>query len=319
MSGRKARGGVGGGSVSRDSLPILDLVQERALIMPETSFSPDDMNDLAKFMAKPTATAFLNKLSNAANILYEPINIRRMAKAKAEVDKITSESEVAKADLYRRAEYRRQEEDLRHQSNMESISGKAVADLSDDAEPASMNNDWIANFFDRCRNVSDNDMQSLWARVLAGEANAPGSYSKRTVNFLSELEKNDANLFTELCGFGWIIGNVMPLIFDYKNEIYNRNGINFNTLSHLEDIGLIQFNFLGSYYLLNIPKSFSVSYYDRVLTFDMPAEAEHKLQYGKVRLTNVGKELAPICGSLPVNGFWEYVKEQWKQYLPKET
>ena len=35
-----------------------------------------------------------------------------------------------------------------------------------------MEEDWIANFFDKCRIVSDSEMQSLWARVLAGEANA---------------------------------------------------------------------------------------------------------------------------------------------------
>ena len=46
-------------------------------------------------------------------------------------------------------------------------------------------------------------MQILWARVLAGEANAPGTYSKRTVNLLSDFDKSDAELFTKLCGFGW--------------------------------------------------------------------------------------------------------------------
>jgi hypothetical protein len=38
------------------------------------------------------------------------------------------------------------------------------------------------------------EMQNLWAQVLAGEANSPGTYSKRTVNFLSSLDKKDAAL-----------------------------------------------------------------------------------------------------------------------------
>ena len=33
-------------------------------------------------------------------------------------------------------------------------------------------------------------------------------------------------------------------------------------------------------------------------------------------LTKIGQELAPICGSQPVEGFYEYVKEQWKEHLP---
>ena len=117
-----------------------------------------------------------------------------------------------------------------------------------------MENDWLVNFFDKSRIVSDNEMQDLWSRVLAGEANTPGTYSKRTVNFLSDLDKVDAELFTKLCGFGWTIGDVVPLVFDVQAEIYNKYGINFNTLSHLESIGLVQFNNLSGFLRLGFPQ-----------------------------------------------------------------
>ena len=65
---------------------------------------------------------------------------------------------------------------------------------------------------------------------------------KRTVNFLSDLDKSEAELFTKLCGSGWMIGSVVPLVFDVHAAIYNNYGINFNTLSHLDSIGLIQFD-----------------------------------------------------------------------------
>ncbi len=176
--------------------------------------------------------------------------------------------------------------------------------------------DWVANLFDKCRIVSDDEMQSLWARVLAGEANTPGTYSKRTVNLLSDFDKNDADLFTRLCGFGWVIGNVVPLVFDIQADIYNRNGINFDTLSHLETIGLIQFESLTGFRLLKLPKRFAVSYYGKPLSLEMAEDANNELKTGKVLLTKIGQELAPICGSKPVEGFYEYVKEQWKEYLP---
>ncbi len=75
--------------------------------------------------------------------------------------------------------------------------------------------------------ISDDEMQTLWAKVLAGEANSPGTYSKRTVNLLSDLDKKDALLFQSLCRFGWFIGNFTPLVFDPQAEIYNKAGINF--------------------------------------------------------------------------------------------
>ena len=160
-------------------------------------------------------------------------------------------------------------------------------------------------------------MQELWSRVLAGEANAPGTYSKRTVNFLSDLDKTEAELFTRLCGFGWQIGNIVPLIFDVQEEIYNRRGINFNSLSHLESIGLVQFHNLAGFKLLKLPKIIGAYYYGRLLHLNLPKDGDNELDIGKVLLTRIGEELAPICGSKPVDGFWEYVMDRWKKYLPK--
>ena len=172
-----------------------------------------------------------------------------------------------------------------------------------------MDDDWIANLFDKCRIVSDEEMQSLWARVLATEANTPGTLSKMTVNRLSDFDKSDAELFTKLCGFGWMIGNVVPLVFDYQADIYNRHGINFNTLSHLEVIGLIQLQGLTGFSRTGVSKRGTVSYYSKSLLLEMPKDTDNELSIGMVMLTKIGQELAPICGSKPVEGFYEYVKE----------
>ena len=199
---------------------------------------------------------------------------------------------------------------------MEDITAKAVPQLNENANPNSMENDWIVNFFDKSRIVSDDEMQGLWSRVLAGEANAPGSYSKRTVNFLSDLDRAEADLFTKLCGFVWVIGDLTPLVFHDSAGIYNRHGINFKSLEHLDSIGLIQFGKMMGLSAM-IPKRFPVAYYGRPLTLEMAQDAGNDLSIGTVTLTRTGRELALICGSKPVEGFWEYVNEQWKEYLPK--
>ena len=180
-----------------------------------------------------------------------------------------------------------------------------------------MENDWIVNFFDKSRIVSDNEMQDLWSRVLAGEANLPGTYSKRTVNHLSDLDKTEAELFTRLCGFGSQIGNIVPLVFDVQAEIYNRYGINFDALSHLDSIGLVQFNSLAGFKLLKLPKSIVLRYYGRPLHLNLPENADNEFAIGQVLLTRIGEELAPICGSKPVEEFWEYVIDKWKTTYPK--
>jgi Protein of unknown function (DUF2806) len=163
-------------------------------------------------------------------------------------------------------------------------------------------------------------MQSLWSRVLAGEAKAPGSYSKRTVNFLSSLDNNDAHLFTSLCTFGWIIGGLVPLIYDVQTAIYNRRGINFGSLQHLDTIGLIQFDSLAGYRRMGLPKKFPVIYYGEPTVIELSKDSENEMNLGHVLFTKIGQELAPICGSQPDAEFQEYVLNTWKQmgYIKEE-
>ena len=278
-------------------------------------------------LGKPIDT-LINKISDATGVLYEPRRIRRKAKAESEAaiisakaeaaaDIIKTESEIQITDLHRRAAQRWIQEEAKYQKNMEDIIDKAEPHLNEEAKPDAMEDDWVANFFDKSRIVSDSEMQSLWARVLAGEANFPGTYSNRTVNLLSDFDRRDAELFTKLCGFGWQIANVVPLVFDEQSEIYNKHGINFGTLKHLEDIGLVRFADLTGFGRGDLPKRFDVHYYGRWLRLEMPWETDNHLIIGKILFTKIGQELAPICGSKPVDGFYEYVKDQWQQYLPK--
>jgi hypothetical protein len=200
---------------------------------------------------------------------------------------------------------------------MEDITAKALPQLKAGSDPNAMEDDWVTNFFDKARIVSDGDMQDLWSRVLAGEANAPGSYTRRTVNFLSDLDKSDAGAFSELCGFCWQVMGPGPLIFDYRDEIYKKEGVTFDSLSHLESIGLIQFTGVSTILETEIPKHIAVYYFGKPLFLEMPKDEENVLEIGYVRLTKTGMELAPIAGGKPVDGFWDYVCNQWKRYLPK--
>jgi hypothetical protein len=54
---------------------------------------------------------------------------------------------------------------------------KALPQLDEGADPNAMEDDWVTNFFDKSRIVSDDVMQELWARVLAGEANRPACHA----------------------------------------------------------------------------------------------------------------------------------------------
>jgi hypothetical protein len=286
--------------------------------MPEgTSNSLVNLGELSK-----PADTLIKKISNAVGGIFKPYQIKRVAKAEAEAALIKAQTEIQITDLHRRAMHRFVEEEAKRQNNIESITAKALPQLNGNADPSKVEDDWITNFFDKCRIVSDNEMQTLWSRVLAGEANLPGTYSKRTVNFLSDLDKNDAEMFMHLCGFMWAIsGEIIPLVYDEcKHPIYKGQGVNFDLLSHLESIGLIQYSSLGAYIYEDIPEKLAVLYYGTPVLLKISKESDNKIKVGHVIFTKIGKELAPICGGKPVEGFLEYVTKKWKdmKYLPED-
>jgi Protein of unknown function (DUF2806) len=184
-------------------------------------------NSLAKLDLTKPASLLIEKISDAVGGVFKPYQIVRVAKAEAEAELVRAESQIQVTDLQGRAMHRFVEEEAKRQSNIEEITQQAIPLLEDKAEPQKVTDDWITNFFDKCRIIADGDMQKLWSKVLAGEANAPGTFVKRTINLLADLDKDDAELFTQLCGFGWVTGDTVPMVFDTGGEIYNRYGINF--------------------------------------------------------------------------------------------
>ena len=261
-------------------------------------------------ISKP-ATVLIEKVSGALGGYFKPYQIKRVAQAEAEAEIIKAQAQIEVTDLQRRALGRFVAEEAKKQDNIEKITEKAIPQLEDSAKPQDIEDDWITNFFDKCRIISDGEMQSLWAKVLSGEANSPGSFSKRTVNFLGSLDKADAHLFTSLCGFGWFIGEFAPLILNVQESIYNNKGINFKSLTHLDNIGLLSFNNISGFKRLGFPKRITIFYYGTPLNLEFQTPENNDLEMGKVLLSKTGQQLSKICGSNPVDGFIDYVIEWW--------
>lgn len=260
------------------------------------------------------ATVLIEKISDAIGGYCKPYQIRRVANAEADAMKIEAAAQIEVTELQQRALRRFISEEEKKQQNIESIIDKTLPNLKDDSKPEKVESDWISNFFDKCRIVSDEEMQNLWAKVLAGEANSPGKYSTRTVNLLASIDKYDATLFKSLCGFVWQINfEPIPLIYEPNEPIYTKHNISFQSLSHLDEIGLITFNSVMSFVRIGFPKRVAVFYHATPVSVEFPSEKDNTLQIGTTFLSRTGREMATICGSKPVPGFTDYVFEIWKQ------
>ena len=263
-------------------------------------------------LSKP-ATVLIEKISDAIGGIFRPWQIRRVAQAEAEAEKALAVSRIEITALQRRAVKRFLVEEAKKQDNIETITEKALPQLQEAASPEKVEDDWITNFFDKCRLISDDEMQTLWARVLAGEANSPGHYSKRTVHLLSTLDKSDAQLFRSLCSFGWWLVDVfVPLVFDVQDKMYNDAGIDYDSLKHLERIGLLSFETGGYLMRTALPEKITPVYYGQPVEIVFLESQKRDLQVGVVHLSKPGLELVPVCGFAPRTGFREYTIAKWK-------
>lgn len=266
-------------------------------------------------LSKP-ATTLIEKISNAIGLVYEPTHIRRIAKANVESRKIESLGAHDINEIQDRAVSRLIYEETKKQRNIESITQKAIPNISDNSKPENIEDDWISYFFEKCRSISDPEMQSLWSRILSGESNRPKSYSKRTIDLVSSLEKEEAHLFTSLCSFSVESGPIrIPLILDHNAEIYTVRGIRFRSLQHLESIGFINLHSGPGDFVLRNPRNnrmFIVRYYDFLVRLTVN-EGSNELKIGCVTLTESGAQLSPICGSQKNEEFQQYMIEYYKK------
>jgi hypothetical protein len=260
-------------------------------------------------LTKP-ATVLVERISDAVGGILKPWQIRRVAKAQADAAIIKASTGIQISQMQQRALVRLVREEEIKQENIERITAKAIPLLTSEAKPAEIEKDWITHFFDRCRLVSDEDMQSLWANILAGEANKPGSFSKRSVELVATLDKRDAQLFTRLRSYAWGIGNGLTPVIPRPTPDGRKTTMSFVDLSHLDSMGLIRFDATTGFVqaFVDIPEGvrhLSVSYFGKRIVLDLPRATgirSYNLLAGCAVFTQAGRELASVCLAEPSDG-----------------
>ncbi|HAU1314582.1 TPA: DUF2806 domain-containing protein, partial [Legionella pneumophila] len=191
-------------------------------------------------LSSETLNLLIEKLSKAIGWYCEPKQIRRLAKADAEAKLISTNSDIKSQELYDAYEKRKIHQGIKDEKNISNIILKCLISMKEATKADDVDDDWLRFFFEKAKMVSDEQMQDIWANLLSGELEKPGSFSKRTINLVELLDKSDAKLFTSLCSFGvYHGGSLYPLIIDYQNQVYIEKGLNFEKLQHLDNIGLI--------------------------------------------------------------------------------
>ena len=94
--------------------------------------------------------------------------------------------------------------------------------------------DWLSKWRSCAQDVKREEMQRLWANLIAGEVSQPGSYSLHTIDFLSRMSVRDAALIARIAPYH-TVGGIVKLTDDYLKS----QEISFPELLYLDDIGIL--------------------------------------------------------------------------------
>lgn len=97
-----------------------------------------------------------------------------------------------------------------------------------------VDDDWLFRWRDSASQVSNEELQNLWGRVLAGEFKAPGSFSLRTLEFLKNLTQVEAEAIAKLSRF--VVGGA---IYREAKELFEEEGVSFGFLLKMQQLGVI--------------------------------------------------------------------------------
>ncbi|MFD2786544.1 DUF2806 domain-containing protein [Hymenobacter rubripertinctus] len=281
--------------------------------------------------ASPIIIALLDKLSEASGIIFKPWQIRRNALAEADAATIKAAADIRiglmksnfdqnAQELILRAEATRMIQAMREQQNIDTIVYNALENINEKAPIDEIDADWVNNFFDKARLFSNEDIQNLWSQILAGEINRPSTFSRRTINTLSDLDKEDAELFRNLCSFTVKDeeGENIAIILNVNGDIYKEQKINYTAISHLDSIGLINLEHGRGVAIPFNENKRKFTYFENEINISLRDDSENKrinLNIGFVVLTKVGQELSKISQPVENINFIDYLANNWSDMI----
>lgn len=197
--------------------------------------------------------------------------------------------------LIERSQERLNYQEAKRQLNIENIASNTFEELKkeDPITDQPLDEDWTTRFFDLAKDISNEEMQILWSKILAGEIKQPNSYSIRTLETLKNLNKSEAECLLKFGRFA-IKSKDATFLLNFKNEklLTEKYGLSYSERLLLEELGIITANDLDIKMSGQAEKDAHITYvigkYCVIVTFPNGTQERH-LQV--LAFTKIGREL----------------------------
>jgi hypothetical protein len=274
-----------------------------------------EIKDLAG-LSEPVKT-LIQEVSKGIGRIYEPSLLKKLATVEAETMVIHAEAEAKAANIKAKSDQdirirewqiteRLKYLEERRQQNLNKIVELTIQQLPEKINRTnSVDEDWISQFFNFSQDIGNEEIQCLWAKVLAGEVAKPGSFSLRTLDILRLMQQTDAREFNTLRSFLCTEGNNNCLI-RYKNieETLEKFGIGLLDLYNLESIGLI--NCSADTKITPDEDDVGILHYgDHQIQFRNVTDEKRMVGIYIYVLTSAGNEIVKLCDFQFIQEYFE--------------
>ena len=151
-----------------------------------------------------------------------------------------------------------------------------------------VNSDWLNRFFSIVEEVSDKDMQQLWARILAGEVKRPKSYSLRTLELLKNISPKEAEVINLASGY---------LIEDQLLCTGDSLGANAIICSKMDELGIICGEQMAYSYFANAGEIRNIVIGNNAYCLRVHTNALLQVPIRCYQITTVGREIFSLTNT----------------------
>lgn len=167
------------------------------------------------------------------------------------------------------------------------------------AESEPIDFDWFLRFFDAAGNIRNEDMQSLWSKVLAGEIQNPGKFSLRTLETLRNMTVREALIFKRISSLILSETDGTKFVFcdaeTCDSDLNERYGICTPDSLLLEECGLLNSLQIDNHVVFyNDDASGFMNGNNLVLLFRPKRDDVNFFRYKSYPITQTASQLLPI-------------------------
>lgn len=187
----------------------------------------------------------------------------------------------------------------------------ALDNLEDNkSQVTTIDKDWINDFWEKAKNISDEKNQMIWGNVLFFNF-VEGCCTKTLLNSLYLLDQRGMYFFDIIRRFSFKhatdINRIYSCIYYLEDgDVYKKYGLHRFGIQQLATMGLVEYDWVDEF---RLPTNNIELIYDE---HKIGVNSNRRTQYGNVRYTSDGALLFRALSPIFETDCFEYCVEKWK-------